>query len=239
MAPETRELKDKGDTGNAGANGAGGTTAGDKDVRVAKADSPRPASGKPGFFTLYKKGQGYWTRIGTAAGAALLIALTAFNLYRFVPIILNLQAPESYQTEVTRLQKALDAAPPAQKVELNRQLVDAQGAQGRAAEAARKRGQMIGVTVAVLFGAGMSLWAWRLMNRPTNADFLIATDSEMKKVNWTSRKDLIGSTKVVIIFMFMIAIFLFVVDIVFGTFFWSINVLRSSPFGSGGTIGGG
>ena len=43
------------------------------------------------------------------------------------------------------------------------------------------------------------------MNKPTNVDFLIATDSEMKKVNWTSRKELIGSTKVVIIFMFLIA----------------------------------
>ena len=49
------------------------------------------------------------------------------------------------------------------------------------------------------------------MNKPSNVDFLIATDSEMKKVNWTSRKELIGSTKVVIIFMFLIALFLFVV----------------------------
>ena len=44
------------------------------------------------------------------------------------------------------------------------------------------------------------------MNKPTNVDFLIATDSEMKKVNWTSRKELIGSTKVVIVFMFLIAV---------------------------------
>src|SRR3712207_7866772 len=44
-----------------------------------------------------------------------------------------------------------------------------------------------------------------LMNKPANVDFLIATDSEMKKVNWTSRRELIGSTKVVIVFMFLIA----------------------------------
>ena len=44
------------------------------------------------------------------------------------------------------------------------------------------------------------------MNKPANVDFLIATDSEMKKVNWTSRKELIGSTKVVILFMFLIAV---------------------------------
>src|SRR6266566_1418132 len=30
-----------------------------------------------GFFHLYKPGQGYWTRMGTAGGAILLIALLA------------------------------------------------------------------------------------------------------------------------------------------------------------------
>jgi preprotein translocase SecE subunit len=68
--------------------------------------------------------------------------------------------------------------------------------------------------------------AWRLMNKPANVDFLIATDGEMKKVNWTSRRELIGSTKVVILFMFAIAIILFVLDLLFNTVFYGINVLR-------------
>src|SRR3954465_12679638 len=34
-----------------------------------------------GFFHLYKPGQGYWTRMGTAAGAVLLIAMLARFLY--------------------------------------------------------------------------------------------------------------------------------------------------------------
>jgi preprotein translocase SecE subunit len=75
---------------------------------------------------------------------------------------------------------------------------------------------------------GGSIPSWRVvllgfwvMNKPTNVDFLIATDSEMKKVNWTSRKDLIGSTKIVIIFMFSVAIFLFVADILFTYLFFS------------------
>jgi len=75
----------------------------------------------------------------------------------------------------------------------------------------------------------MSLLSWYLMNKPSNADFLIATDSEMKKVNWTSRKELIGSTKVVILFMFLIAILLFVIDILFGYLFYGITVLKSPP----------
>src|SRR5687767_699329 len=42
--------------------------------------APPTATGG-GFFSLYKPGQGYWTRMGTAAGAALLIALLARFLY--------------------------------------------------------------------------------------------------------------------------------------------------------------
>jgi len=58
-------------------------------------------------------------------------------------------------------------------------------------------------------------------------EFLVATDSEMKKVNWTTRKELIGSTKVVIIFMFIIAMFLFTCDLIFGAFFHLVGVLKT------------
>ncbi|MGB7159004.1 MAG: preprotein translocase subunit SecE [Tepidisphaeraceae bacterium] len=95
---------------------------------------------------------------------------------------------------------------------------------------ATARNVTLGVCAAILAGFGML--AWRLMNKPGNVDFLIATDSEMKKVNWTSRKELIGSTKVVIIFMFLIAGILFLIDIIFGSFFHLIHVLDAGPFGN-------
>ena len=60
---------------------------------------------------------------------------------------------------------------------------------------------------------------------------LIATDSEMKKVNWTSKKELIGSTKVVIFFMLLIMLLLFAFDTIFGYFFQFIRVLKFGPFG--------
>ena len=78
---------------------------------------------------------------------------------------------------------------------------------------------------------GSCLLAWKYLNSPTVVDFLIATESEMKKVNWTSRKELFGSTKVVIVFMFLIAAILFLVDVAFGGFFYWINVLKTGPFG--------
>src|SRR5690606_40537917 len=83
---------------------------------------------------------------------------------------------------------------------------------------------------AVFFVIWVLVEHW-IINKPSNSDFLIATDSEMKKVNWTSREQLIGSTKVVIFFMFLISATLFVFDIIFGYLFWLIGVLHAAPFG--------
>jgi len=95
-----------------------------------------------------------------------------------------------------------------------------------------RTGRTIALGVAVGFALVYTFIAWKLMNKPTNVDFLIATDSEMKKVNWTSRKDLIGSTKVVCIFMGLMAVFLFVCDILFSELFKLIHVLKFGYFGS-------
>lgn len=59
-----------------------------------------------------------------------------------------------------------------------------------------------------------------------SADFLIATDAEMKKVNWTTYKHVKGSTIVVIVATFLIAGILFVVDLGFSSFFKLIGVLE-------------
>jgi len=79
------------------------------------------------------------------------------------------------------------------------------------------------VLVAVLAGAGL-LYYFVAANK-SSAEFLIATDGEMRKVNWSSRKDVLGSTWVVIGASVLLAICLLVVDVAFATFFRSINVL--------------
>ena len=81
-----------------------------------------------------------------------------------------------------------------------------------------------------VLAVGLGLVAWHFLNKPTVVDFLVATESEMKKVNWTSRKELIGSTKVVIVFMLLIALVLFLFDLAFGWFFYGIRVLHQPPF---------
>ncbi|HEY7086639.1 MAG TPA: preprotein translocase subunit SecE, partial [Tepidisphaeraceae bacterium] len=90
------------------------------------------------------------------------------------------------------------------------------------------RSWLIGITAG--FIAAAALLSWYIMNKPDNVDFLIATDSEMKKVNWTSKKELIGSTKVVIFFMIVIAAVLFFIDVFFGYVFYWVRVLKTPPF---------
>jgi preprotein translocase SecE subunit len=63
----------------------------------------------------------------------------------------------------------------------------------------------------------LALWtSWRAVNYPPFADFLIATEAEMNKVSWTPRKALIKDTFVVLTCVFIIAMFIFIVDIFWG-----------------------
>lgn len=85
----------------------------------------------------------------------------------------------------------------------------------------------IGIPLAVLLVLGLLLW-WVVGVKRTSCDFMIATEGEMKKVSWSNRKELFGSTKVVILFTVALAVILFLVDIVFMTFFNAIGVLRGA-----------
>jgi preprotein translocase SecE subunit len=165
----------------------------------------REAASSGGFFHIYKKGQGYWTRMGTVIGIALVGVFTAYNFYLYVPTFLPAPTPPATMPQ------------------------DEQAVFYHNVEAFHDR---VAMGVSVAFLVAFCLLGFWITNKPTNVDFLIATDSEMKKVNWTSRRELIGSTRIVIIFMFTVAIFLFVVDILFGYLFYVMHVLKNGPFGA-------
>jgi preprotein translocase SecE subunit len=62
-----------------------------------------------------------------------------------------------------------------------------------------------------------TLWfAWRAVNYPTFADFLIATEAEINKVSWSPRKALIRDTIVVLTSLVLLTLFLFIVDMFWG-----------------------
>jgi preprotein translocase subunit SecE len=64
--------------------------------------------------------------------------------------------------------------------------------------------------------AGVTYW---LLNKPSVADFLIPAEGELKKVNWSSRKEIAVSTLVVIIVVVIMAALLGTTDLVFTLIF--------------------
>ncbi len=84
----------------------------------------------------------------------------------------------------------------------------------------------VGVAVATIGIFGLLGYYFLGLNKRAG-DFLIATEGEMKKVNWTTRKDIIGSTKIVILFVIGLSNMLFLVDIFLMWFFSAIGVRES------------
>ncbi len=161
--------------------GSGGNGGHPNDVATSSGDrggggrKPHSAAGGPGFFEVYKPGQGYYTRLGTALGGGAIIVFGAREVYgylgRFDPMI------------------------------------------------------QLGVPSVLLAVLGVVMFWIAGSNRKTN-DFFIGTEGEMKKVSWSTKTEVIGSTKVVLAFTFLMASFLFIVDTTFILIFSFIDVLQ-------------
>lgn len=82
-----------------------------------------------------------------------------------------------------------------------------------------------GGAAAIVLVLGSLMTYYFVASKPKTVDFLIATDGEMKKVNWSTRKDITGSTGVVIFASFFIAALLFGFDFIFKTIFQAMGVL--------------
>lgn len=67
---------------------------------------------------------------------------------------------------------------------------------------------------------------WIIGVKPRTVDFFVATEGEMQKVNWSSRREVLGSTWVVIGVSIIIAAVLFVTDLAFSNFFQLIKILE-------------
>jgi preprotein translocase subunit SecE len=129
------------------------------------------------ILDIYKRGQGKYTRLSSAFGAAIVAGLGCFQLYK------KLQA--------------------------------------------RDFGLWIETMVpAGLFVALGFLIFW-LSNRPTVADFFVAAEGEMKKVSWSSRKEVAVSTFIVIVVVVLLAALLGLTDLGFLFFFDWLGVRPS------------
>ena len=136
-------------------------------------------------LSIYKPGQGYYTRVLSAVGAAAIVLVVVGWLWQ----------------EMTSI------------AALGDNLLYAQAA------------------MAVALIGGFGALGWWLLNKPNIVDFMIATEAEMKKVNWPSRREVVGSTIVVIGGTLLIAAFLWVINLFFGWVFLEIGILQSGTNG--------
>jgi len=130
------------------------------------------------FTSIYKPGQGKWTRVMTAVGFGVIVLASVWWIWNEMQTLQN-QYRQFFQ----------------------------------------------GITAVALVG-GFALLFWWLLNKPNIADFMIATEAEMRKVNWPSKKEILGSTVIVIGGTFIMAAFLWVVDLGFGQLFIWMDVLK-------------
>jgi len=120
-------------------------------------------------FSVYKRDQGKYTRLGTGFALVILVGLGCFQLYRML---------ESADVGLWVM-------------------------------------TMVPAGVFVVL-SGLSFW---LVNQPTVADFMISAEGEMKKVSWSTRKEIAVSTFVVIVVVIIIAVLLGVTDLIFQMLF--------------------
>ncbi len=68
--------------------------------------------------------------------------------------------------------------------------------------------------------------SYRLVNWTNFADFLIAVEGEMAKVSWPTRGELVRSSIVVIVTIFMLAAILFLYDLLWNKLLQMLGVLQ-------------
>ena len=123
-------------------------------------------------FDIYKRGQGKYTRLCSAFGAAIIAGLGCLQLY-----------------------KKLDATDLGLWVKT-----------------------MVPAMLFVVFGL-LIFW---LVNKVSIADFMIAAEGEIKKVSWSSRKEIAVSTFIVIAVVILMAVSLGTADLSFKLFFTEV-----------------
>jgi len=134
-------------------------------------------------LSVYKPGQGYYTRMGTVVGVALISLLGILWAWGYM---------EQWKIG-----------------EINSIYIAAGGS--------------------ILLGGLITAATYFLVFvKPPSVDFLIATEGEMKKVNWSTRREVMGSTGAVVVTAVFLALFCWVLELVFVFVFQNIGVLPNA-----------
>lgn len=79
----------------------------------------------------------------------------------------------------------------------------------------------------VIWIAVLGIATYLLINSPRFGEFLIMTESEMRKVTWPTRREVIASTKIVILMTLILAVILWFVDVGFKVLFEALHILKT------------
>ena len=120
------------------------------------------------LFKIYKRGQGYHTRLWSGLVVFAIAAGGCYVLWRKLTVLDNLWVET-----------------------------------------------LVPVGLCVVIGLVL-FW---LLNRPGAADFMISAEGEIKKVSWSSRREITVSTMIVICVVVLMAVMLFAADMTFKSLF--------------------
>jgi len=195
-------------------------------------------------ISIYKRNQGQVTRSVTAIALAVIVASICYYIHErlltYVPTAKNVTEAVDRLNEDYELVKpyehngvTLYGAGTVLTDEARKAIIDAAQTPGASPKVTARRINALSYAVHVQLGVPILLFAaaafgiFRLVNHERFADFLIATESEMKKVSWSSRAELVGSTIVVIVTVLVMAMYIFGVDTVLMTGLRWIGILAS------------
>ena len=82
------------------------------------------------------------------------------------------------------------------------------------------------VGIPLLLCVAGAWFAYRVVNFPKFADFLVAVEAEMDKVTWVGRQELIRQAIVVVVVMFLLAFILLAYDVLWQKFFQWVGFLQ-------------
>jgi len=150
------------------------------DTSVVSAAASGIAAEPSRGFSVYKPGQGYYTRMGTVVGVSIVSLLGILWMWEYM----------------------------------------------KGWKVGGVNPLYVATAGAIVIGAVITYIMYLLVFvKPKTVDFLIATEGEMKKVNWSTRREVVGSTTAVIVTAIVIAVFCFGIDRAFFWFFAQIKVL--------------
>ncbi len=79
--------------------------------------------------------------------------------------------------------------------------------------------------VSLILAAAGAIFCFWVVNKPKFADFMILTESEMRKVAWPLPRVVVNATKLVVLMVFLLAGMLWLADFGFIWLFQAIHVL--------------